>query len=48
VFDILYLVQIFNGLNQHNTWCSDDDPNTHLMYIVRKRGYEYLKIPPFE
>jgi hypothetical protein len=36
------------SLNAHNTWCSDWDPNTHLLYIVRKRFYEYLKIPPFE
>ena len=24
------------------------DPNSCLMYIVRERFYEYLKIPPFE
>jgi hypothetical protein len=30
------------------TWRSDWDPNSYLMYIVRERFYEYLKIPPFE
>lgn len=35
-------------LNAHKTWCSDWDPNTYLMYIVRERFYEYLKLPPFE
>jgi len=34
-------------LNAHNNWCSDWDPHTRLMYIVRKRYYENLKIPPF-
>ena len=36
------------SLNAHKNWCSDWDPNTYLMYIVRERFYEYLKIPPFE
>lgn len=35
------------SLNAHKKWCSDWDPNTHLMYIVRERFYEYLKISPF-
>lgn len=35
-------------LHAHNTWRSDWDPNSYLMYIVRERFYEYLKIPPFE
>jgi hypothetical protein len=35
-------------LNAHKNWCSDYDPNSGLMYIVRERFYEYLKIPPFE
>jgi len=35
-------------LNAHNGWFSDWDPETCLMYIVRERLYEYLKIPPFE
>lgn len=34
-------------LNVLENWCSDWDPNTCLMYIVRERFYEYLKIPPF-
>ena len=36
------------SLNAHENWCSDWDPNTCLMYIVRERFYEYLKISPFE
>ena len=36
------------SLNAHMNWKSDWDPNTYLMYIVRERFYEYLKIPPFE
>ena len=36
------------SLNEANNWCSDWDPNTGLMYIVRERFYEYLKIPSFE
>jgi hypothetical protein len=36
------------SLNAHNTRCSDWDPNTKLMYIVRQHFYEYLKIPSFE
>lgn len=35
-------------LNEHNTWCSDWDPNSYLMYIVREHFYEYLKISDFE
>ena len=36
------------SLNAHNTWRSDWDPNTHLMYIVRESFYEYKTIPPFD
>ena len=35
-------------LNANNDWCSDWDPKTNLMYIVREHFYEYLKIPSFE
>ena len=35
-------------LNAIENWCSDWDPRTCLMYIVRERFCEYLKIPPFE
>jgi len=35
-------------LNAHKNWCSDCDPNTFLMYIVKEQFYEYLKIPSFE
>ena len=36
------------SLNGNKNWCSDWDPNTFLMYIVRERFYETLKIQPFE
>lgn len=36
------------SLNAHNDWCSDWDPNTYLIYIIREHFYEYLKIQPFE
>ena len=36
------------SLNAHNTWRSDWDPETKLMYIVRELYSEYLKIPSFE
>ena len=36
------------SLNAHNTWRSDWDPKTGLMYIVRAHYCEYLKIQPFE
>jgi hypothetical protein len=35
-------------LNADKNWCSDYDPNSGLMYIVREHFYEYLKISPFE
>ena len=35
-------------LNILENWCSDWDQKTCLMYVVRKRFTEYLKIPPFE
>ncbi len=36
------------SLNQHNNLCSDWHTNTYLMYIIRNRFYEYLKIQQFE
>ncbi len=36
------------SLNIHNTWRSDWDPDTHLMYVVRDCYCERLTIPPFE
>jgi len=36
------------SLNAQENWCSDWDPTTGLMYIVREHFYEYLKIDPFE
>lgn len=40
--------QHMRSLNAHQNWRSDWDPETGLMYIVRERFYEYLKLPPFE
>jgi len=45
----------YNKFNSHmlpitneNRWCSDWDPETYLMYIIREHFYEYLNITPFE
>ena len=35
------------SLNAHNTWKSDWDPNTHLLYIVRKFYGVGPKVPTF-
>jgi hypothetical protein len=35
-------------LNIKNSYCSEWDPITYLMYIVREHFYEYLHIAPFE
>ena len=34
-------------LNAHNTYCSDWDPNTKLLYIVREDHSIIDSIPPF-
>ena len=36
------------GLNAHNTWASDWDPNTSLMYIVREDKHLNHTISPFD
>ena len=36
------------SLTAHESWCSDWDPNSELIYIVREHYYEYLHLPPFE
>ena len=35
-------------LNILENWCSDWDPYTCLMYVVREHFHEYLNISPFE
>ena len=35
-------------LNNKTNWCSDWDPETYLLYIVREHFSEYLHIMPFE
>ena len=35
-------------LNGHHTYRSDWDHDTHLLYVIREYGDEYLSIPPFE
>ena len=34
-------------LNAHDDYMSDTDPNTNLLYIVRKYYMIYASIPPF-
>lgn len=34
-------------INSKSDWYSDYDPNTKLLYVVRKYTGEYLKISPF-
>jgi hypothetical protein len=34
-------------LDSHKTWCSDYDPNTYLLYIVREYYGQSKLIPPF-
>jgi hypothetical protein len=36
------------SLNAHNTWRSDWDPTSGLMYVVREHYYEYLHLFSFE
>lgn len=36
------------GLNSHNTWTSDWDPDTELLYIVRRDCSLIATIPPFD
>jgi hypothetical protein len=36
------------GLNAHNTWESDRDPTTSMMYIVREDYNLIQTIPPFD
>ncbi len=35
-------------LNAHNTWSSDWDPETHLLYIVREYKGVAATVPPFD
>ena len=35
------------ALNAHGTWCSGWDPDTCLMYIVRKDYWVAMTVPPF-
>ena len=36
------------GLNAHNTWRSDYDPDTFLRYVVRSYNNEELTVVPFD
>jgi hypothetical protein len=36
----------WNGKKEHN-WCSDWDPQTNLLYVIRKYTGEFLKISHF-
>ena len=33
-------------INLENDWCSDWDPQTKLLYVIRKYTGEFLKISP--
>lgn len=39
--------QHLRAINSAHNWCSDCDPETKLLYIIRKHTGEFLKIPPF-
>jgi hypothetical protein len=52
---VYIIISLINKFNQHmspmtikNSYCSDWDTATYLMYIVREHFYEYLQISPFE
>lgn len=34
-------------INSESDWCSDWDPETNLLYVIRKYTGEFLKILPF-
>ena len=34
-------------INSENNWCSDWDPRTNLLYVIRKYTGEFLKVSPF-
>ena len=34
-------------INSEHNWCSDLDPQTNLLYVIRKYTGEFLKITPF-
>jgi hypothetical protein len=34
-------------INSENDWCSYWDPQTNLLYVIRKHTDEFLKISPF-
>ena len=39
--------QHLRTINSAHNWCSDWDPETKLLYVIRKYTGEFLKIPPF-
>ena len=39
--------QHMRNINSENNWCSDWDPETKLLYIIREHSGEFLKISPF-
>jgi hypothetical protein len=34
-------------INSEYNWCSDWDPETKLLYVIRKHTGEFMKISPF-
>jgi hypothetical protein len=39
--------QHMRKITSENNWCSDWDPSSKLLYVVRNYTGEFLKIPPF-
>ena len=39
--------QHMRAINSENYWCSDCDPETYLLYVIRQYTGEFLKISPF-
>jgi len=39
--------QHMRDINSEFKWCSDWDPQTKLLYVIRKHTGEFLKISPF-
>lgn len=37
-----------NEINAESRWCSECDPKTKFVYVIREYTGELLKIPPFD
>jgi hypothetical protein len=47
-----YYYKLYNPhmreINAENRWCSECDPKTKFVYVIREYTGELLKIPPFD